>query len=391
MKHSSLRGSAIAVGLTMGLAVTAVPSIAYAQTTIACGDIAGLITAINTLNSGNGGTIELAKGCTYTFTAPIAGTNDALPPILKKITITGHDSALVRQASGAPLFRLLEVAATGDLTLHGVEISGGHIGVTITEEGDGGGIKNHGKLTLDESEVTGNAADNEGGGIYNDEGATLTANRSSISGNTSVQGGAGLSNNETGTVTLKHTTVVGNQSGDDAGGITNAGNATLTVEDSTVSHNTSREGDGGGIINGGRAKLRETVVSDNFAAFEGGGINNSDEATLEITGGQITENNAGRDGGGINNEGAATLTKVKVKENSTGRHGGGINNEFNTETGLGATLTLHHSTVTENTAARNGGGINKQAGTSVTLDDSSVVKNKPNNCFPLGSVTGCQN
>lgn len=383
MKHLSLQGSAIAVGLALGLAV--VPSTAYAQDIdIACGDTNGLINAINTLNGGSGGTIALAEKCTYAYNNPFNTTENALPVITTKITITGRDSAIVRAArEGGPRFRLLQVAQSGDLTLHGIEVMGGDV------SSNGGGIANQGKLTLDDSEVTGNAADgqfSEGGGVLNDEGATVTIRNSSVSNNAAF-GAGGLSN--AGTATVKHSKFEGNFAFSEAGGIDNTGDATISIEDSVIAHNTGRDDDGGGIINAGKAKLKDTVVSDNFAGLEGGGINNSDEATLEITGGEIKKNNAGRDGGAINNEAAATLTKVKVEENSAGRDGGGINNESPDQRPV--SLTLHDSTVVGNTAAGKGGGINKQANSTVTLDDSKVIKNRPNNCFPLNGVTGCQN
>ncbi|MGK4579966.1 hypothetical protein [Kitasatospora sp. HPMI-4] len=379
MKHLSLRGSAIAVGLITGLA--AAPGVAFAAqaTTVACGDTAGLIAAINTLDAGTGGTIELAKDCTYAFGNAIDGSDDALPAISGKITITGWDTRIVRSTLAGTRFRLFEVLTSGELTLCGIKVSTGSTGL-------GGGIFNAGKLTLKESQVTGNTADDNGGGVYN-TGGTVTLVHSSVSGNTATNG-AGIYNQLNGTVTVKNSKINGNQADSNGGGIHNA-SGTVTAEDSTFEHNTARDDFGGAISNSDRVTLRETVISDNTAGLDGGGIINRTFNTLEITGGRIDHNTAGRDGGGISNAGTATLTETRVDENSAGRDGGGINNQTNP--GTSATLTLHHSAVTENTAARDGGGINNQAGSTVTLDDTVVVRNRPDNCFPLNSIPGCRN
>ncbi|MFF7127567.1 hypothetical protein [Streptomyces sp. NPDC008240] len=378
MKQVCLRGAAVTFGLALGLA--AVPSVAYAQTSVACGDSAGLITAIQ--NAASGATISLARECTYAFGSAFDAEN-ALPPITKKLTIKGEGSALVR-SSRSQLFRLLEVAENGDLTLRGIEISAGHTGT------DGGGIANEGKLTLDRSEVTGNTADEDGGGISN-EGGTVTLRDSSVAGNTALSSaadGGGLSNNDKGTLTLKHTSVTDNTADQDGGGIDNKG--VLSVEDSTFRGNTARDDDGGAINNSGTGSVtvKESKFVDNVAGIDGGAINNGEEAKLEIWNTDFSENISGNDGAAVNNEGTATLTKTEVEKNSAGRDGGGINNEALDSP---AHLTLNHSEVTGNVAARNGGGINNQSGASVTLNDSRVVKNRPNNCFPLNTIAGCRN
>ncbi|MFE5582618.1 hypothetical protein [Kitasatospora sp. NPDC056531] len=380
-----LRTSAIGFGLAMGLAtVPSTAAFAAPTTSVACGDTATLIAAINALN-GPGGTIELASNCTYAFSTQVDATGDALPPITGKITITGHDSALVRSTDvPANLFRILQVTSTGDLTLHGVEVSGGASSL-------GGGIANTGKLTLDKSTVAHNSATSGGGGIFSN-GGTVTIRRSSVSDNVSGDDGGGILGLDPTVLTVTDSRIDGNQAVTDGGGIDNQG--TLSVEGSTFAHNSARDGSGGGLFNLARTKttLKDTDFIDNFAGVDGGGIDNEPkDRVLDITGGEIRDNTAGRDGGGLNNAGIATLTKVRVKANSSGRDGGGINNQTVTGEGAVATLTLDHSTVTENTAARDGGGINNQTGSTVTLNDSRVIRNTPNNCTPLNSIAGCQN
>ncbi|MET8624839.1 hypothetical protein ABZW30_13940 [Kitasatospora sp. NPDC004669] len=385
MNHLLLRTSAIGFGLAMGLAtVPSTAAFAAPTTSVACGDTAALIAAVNALN-GPGGTIELAANCTYAFSTQNDSTGAALPPITGKITITGHDSALVRSTDiPSNLFRILQVTSTGDLTLHGVEVTGGASGI-------GGGIFNSGKLTLDKSAVTHNEASGGGGGIFSNSG-TVTIRRSSVSDNVSGDEGGGIDSIGPAALTVTGSRIESNQAVTDGGGIESQG--PLSVENSVFAHNSARDGSGGGLFYLGlpKATLKDTDFIDNFAGVNGGGINNEPkDRPIEITGGEIRDNTAGRDGGGLNNAGIATLTKVKVKANSSGRDGGGINNQTVTGESAVATLTLDHSTVTENTAARDGGGINNQTGSTVTLNDSRVIRNTPNNCTPLNSIAGCQN
>ncbi|MFG2846133.1 hypothetical protein ACGF12_23625 [Kitasatospora sp. NPDC048296] len=79
--------------------------------------------------------------------------------------------------------------------------------------------------------------------------------------------------------------------------------------------------------------------------------------------------------------GDLTLHGIEVSGGASNL-GGGI---FNS-----GKLTLDKSAVTHNSAT-SGGGINNQTGSTVTLNDSRVIRNTPNNCTPLNSIAGCQN
>lgn len=202
-----------------------------------------------------------------------------------------------------------------------------------------------------------------GGGISN--GGTLTLRDSVVSGNTSQFFGGGISN--TGSLKLKRTRVGGNNAGESGAGIENDG--TLTLQRSTVSENAAAIVSGGGIVSfGGTVTLDHSAVTGNSVgsvpfAGAGGGIaitpTGSGEENLTLNDSTVTGNTATVDGGGIFTEQAnATLNKSKVSGNSAGQNGGGI--FFNT-----------------------------QFGGTVTLSDTTVASNAPNNCFPTGSVAGC--
>lgn len=104
--------------------------------TVAAGDTAGLISAIEAANAiPDPDTICLAAGSTYTLTAAHntqSGAN-GLPPITTDITIVGNGATITRDPA-APPFRLLLVTATGALTLEDVTLAGGLAGVAAVED-----------------------------------------------------------------------------------------------------------------------------------------------------------------------------------------------------------------------------------------------------------------
>src|ERR1700674_2503777 len=103
------------------------------------GGAAGLIAAINGANSGGGGSINLARGCTYQLIAPdnvnpITGAN-GLPVVKSQITLNGRDTTIA--GNGAD-FRIFEADGPGgNLTLQGLTITKGASAFA------GGGILNN--------------------------------------------------------------------------------------------------------------------------------------------------------------------------------------------------------------------------------------------------------
>ncbi|MGH3166204.1 MAG: hypothetical protein ACRDN0_09980, partial [Trebonia sp.] len=221
--------------LTCGVLVTAP---ARAQTS--CTPTA-LILAITTANATNG-TVTLTSGCTYTLTA-VNNTTDAggvgLPVITGKVTIQGAGATIARSAApGTPVFRILDVASSGSLTLNSVTISNG---LASNGQQGGGGIFNRGALSISGSTFTGNAAPSasgtSGGGINNS--GTLNLTTSTFTGNSAQEGG-GVFNQKTATISgdtfIRDTaTIYG------GGALLNAA-GTMTVTGSTFTGNTGPGG-----------------------------------------------------------------------------------------------------------------------------------------------------
>jgi len=122
----------------------------------------------------------------------------------------------------------------------------------------GGGIENFGSLTVTNSTLTGNDA-SYGGDIYND--GTATIDDSTLSASIVTDQGGAIYNYSSGTMTIINSTVTGNEA-NNAGGILNGG--ALTIEDSTVSMNSAEAF--GGIWNAGTAAIANTIVADDKSA-----------------------------------------------------------------------------------------------------------------------------
>lgn len=216
-------------GTVMAALLTAMPATADPPSSLVPCDPAALVSALTAANTAaGGGQVLLTPGCTYTLTGPATpGGQDGLPPVTAKVAIVGVGSTIAR-ASTAPAFRLLDVAASGDLTVSGTTLTGGDA------PGDGGGIRNAGHTALYGVSLRGNTATGNGGGIANS--GTLTMQAGIVSGNTAASGG-GIANTGTlralvGTVSRNTATGSGGSAAGAPGGILNSGGSvklTLTT------------------------------------------------------------------------------------------------------------------------------------------------------------------
>ena len=258
----------IALGLTLA------NSSAVQAKTFHCGagDVQCLIDAINAANAnGQKNTIRLEAG-TYTLTTP-DNPDNGLPVITSPLTITGQGSetTVIERDASAPAFRILAIAATGTLTLTKLTLRGGRAG-------QGAGIHNAGRLTLNNCILSANGgAVGGGGGIVNTSEGLVTITKTTIVGNSARCCGGGLLN--IGTVTIAHTAFVGNL-GDNGGAFYNVG--TMSLINTTVAQNGAL--DQGAISNDGILLLQNTTVAENLAILQpAGGISNRGTVLLQNT------------------------------------------------------------------------------------------------------------
>jgi hypothetical protein len=272
----------IVSGALLLLVTLAQPSQA-AEFSCATGDVACLIDAINTANAnGEVNTIFLEAGF-YTLLSPFGHTpldpSDpafhtavGLPEITSTLTIqgaSGISTVIERDPSlgfGQPWFRVLTVAASGNLTLADLTLQGG---VGPFGAG-GGGVLNNGILAVVNSVIR----RNDGGPFGNCGGissiATLTIVGSTVTENTGEVAG-GLCG---GTATLiLESSIISNGADFGGGGIVAAfvpmglpGHpvGSLVVQNSTIARNTAELGSGAGVsVFNGTATFINSTIADN--------------------------------------------------------------------------------------------------------------------------------
>lgn len=278
-----------------------------------------------------------------------------------------------------------------------VTLTGGTVQSNLAAR-EGGGLWNQTGATMlltdnvlvDGNTASGDAADDGGGGIFNN-GGILTITEATISNNRAdgASGSGGGILTVGGTVTVTSGTITGNIAHRAGGGIEDASGSGLglTLTDSTLDGNnaggslgTAAPGSGGGLHITGPGVVNVTggSVSGNTAYSEGGGLWNG-TGTLTVDGTSIANNTARGDdatqgGGGLFNAGGQLI--VKNNASVTGNRatglagsGGGLFND------VGSTLTVTDTTITNNEANRAGGGIEDNVGTLVELTRVTLSTN----------------
>lgn len=257
--------------------------------------------------------------------------------------------------------------------------------------GGGGGIASLGRLTVIDSEIRNNSADdsyNGGGGILA-QGESLLIENSVISGNSArndnTDGGGGIFFlGEAMTVTgslIEDNTADFSEGG---GGILAFGGS-LTVGSSLIQGNSADEGQlgGGGILCDCNLSILNSTIRENSAAFAvgGGGIYGITGSESQIRNSTISYNSAAfasQGGGGIWLEiGQLEIANSTISLNtadSSGLGGGGLLVD------LSADVALYFSTVANNTAvSAQGGGLYNEG--STFSGNSIFAGNSPANCY----------
>jgi hypothetical protein len=191
----------------------------------------------------------------------------------------------------------------------------------------------------------------------------------------------------TGTLAVKSLTLRDGDAGQNTGGgILNA-QGTVSVDSSTVYANIADNGAGISNDRGGFT-LSNSVVRSNStrpsAGGGGGGIYN--DGIMTVTSSNLYFNDANTSGGGIYNEltGKLSVTGTNVQANTAQVRGGGLYN------GTNGAATFTNSFIQYNSAEDTGGAIyNATCSCLITLNNTKISLNEPNNCSPTGSVIGC--
>ena len=279
--------------------------------------------------------------------------------------------------------------------------------------GSGGGIFSAGgRVVLNESTVSDNLAFRAGGGIEVTGGrlqivaSTLAGNIAGSNGNAAPGNGGGLhvtAGDDSTLVVIEDTDVTGNIAYSEGGGLWNAAGATMIVRgDSLIDSNASgsfadefrpeNEGGGGGIYNdGGTLRINAITVSNNLANNEfsaGGGIFSNGGDVL-VNNSIVSSNTATSEGGGLAFiGGSAAISNSAIDENLAGvanvkGQGGGMFLAGD------ASVNARRTQFNTNRAAL-GGGIATEAGTTLVLRDNSRVQSNTT-LFDDGYAAGVLN
>ena len=188
----------------------------------------------------------------------------------------------------------------------------------------GGGILNTsgGRMTIqDQSLIENNEADSESGGGICNENSSLTIVDSMVEDNFANDDGGGIVNFAGGVLVLNDTLVDSNF-GALGGGIYNFTNAALTVENGSVISNNDASDDGGGIFSyQGTVDVSDSTITENYASY-GGGVY-ADSCTMTIENGSSINNNYATGGGLYVYGGTTTISGSELFMNQSPDFGGG--------------------------------------------------------------------
>jgi hypothetical protein len=188
----------------------------------------------------------------------------ALPAIAGDVDIEGPgaDFLTVTRAGSAP-FSIFDISSGTIVTLAGLTVSNGSSPLDVSpyappSPGVGGGIDNHGILTVRACALSGNTA-GEGGAVYNDGLLRLVA--STLNGNSAISGGAVYN---MGNLLIVDSTLTQNTAAT-GGGVFVAGGS-VTLSSTTLDNNRAQSGPAGGIgaQTGSALLLYNTIVAQNY-------------------------------------------------------------------------------------------------------------------------------
>jgi hypothetical protein len=311
-----------------------VPSAPYVVTNINSsgpGSLAGAVAQANADTSRRPITITFAAGRGQTFataqTIHLDGNTLMLTNTRSAVTIKGSAAGVII-ADDNFNSRDFQVSSGVRASFFGFTIEQG--GISSTQQ-VGGGILNHGSLSLTNCHVSGNAG-SEGGAIYND-GVLIVSSSVFDDNETSSDGGAIFN---AGRLTAKSGCLFGaNHSGGFGGAIfsESSGANSFTATSCIFAGNTAASGDGGAIANESSGAnsciIKSCTIAGNTAAFGGGIFNESSDAgSCTIKSCSILGNSATTgDGGGVFNESSGgnsfAIASCTIGGNSA-EFGGGI-------------------------------------------------------------------
>jgi len=392
------------IGVLMGLAILTTAGTRDGRGFMGVGNAlpATILVVTNTNDSGPGSlrsALAVAKDGDTIDATGISGTillTGGELQINHNVTINGPGAGNLA-VNGNATSRVFENFAA-NVTISGFTITNGL--PLLPDSNGGGGILNHGGLTLTDSSIINNNAGgvppfgSDGGGINSNGGGTLTVTNSVISGNGSgVRNGGGINSSGGGALMVTNSVIINNSNG--SGGGIYADGAIVTVSNSTINGNLGVCNAGGGIgTNNAQLTVMNSTISGNVAnnggpfcqaGAHGGGIACFGSGTLTVTNSTISGNSVeavpggSNDGGGVYNAATLTVTNSTFSDNSAFQSQGGAILNMGEAT-IGDTVlnaVVNGGTITNagtvaslgyNLASDDGGGVLTGPGDQINTD-----------------------
>lgn len=294
-------------------------------------------------------------------------------------TVSGNSSSRVFVIDSPATVEMRRMNVTGGLAVSGYGNGGGilvadanaHLILTdSTVSGNSGtigaGIATGGSLTLREgTRITGNSAQDQGGGILQvcyDCDMLLT---DSTVSNNSAETGGGIHGNGS-NIQITRSTIEYNTAAI-AGGIFS--NNDLIIEaNSTIFRNASTAGDAGGILAIGTLAVTDSFVSNNVAERDGGGIKFESGTAVRFENTTLENNQALHSGGALAVLQSDTVQLINSRVDfNTAAYDGGALAVLQSDT-----VQLINTRFAYNTATYDGGAVMSLAPLSVT--DNSLLQ-----------------
>ncbi|TVR76030.1 MAG: HYR domain-containing protein [Sphaerobacteraceae bacterium] len=289
-------------------------------------------------------------------------------------TILSGDIGIANDADDNA-YTVVTIEEDTEVTIDGVTITGGNADSSTADnrgpERNGGGVYSSGSLTLTNVVISGNSADDgRGGGVFVPTGSTTVVGSRLEFNRAGRGGGAGVWGGE---LEINDSSISDNEVDFDGGGLTVQTGFAKVVDSGFVDNQASN----GGAIHLGSSQatveITGSLISENEAKGNNGGGVRMDGGKLEITDSTVTENYAERTGGGLSlGSGTVKITESIVSQNSAIENGGGVSSRIGISEN--ETLSISDSTLDDNQAAL-GAGVYLYPGSKVEIVDTTVSNN----------------
>lgn len=277
-----------------------------------------------------------------------------------------------RLLDGGGAFRPITIEA-GIVIIDNIHISNGY--AAEYQYTNGGAILNKGTLTLTNSTLSNNYAQNSGGAIDQSLNSSLVVLNSTFDGNSAGYSGGAINNN--GDLSIASSTFTDNST-QFGGAIYNYLLGETTIATTTFDDNTGSTG--GAIHNFGDFTLESSLLIRNSASQNGGAIYNLSLGEMTLTNSTLTANSSTTSGGAVYNAGTITLLHATVFNNSSS-NGGGLDNNDD------GVIHINNSIVAGNTAVFIGDDC-RQGGAVVSADYSLMQSTTNDGCNLVNGANG---